>query len=83
MLSVNHSSKLQAEVKLMTRHIAKELIEEFGKSRAEAMNLIKASKVEQSLINDRLGFHESPYHWAISILTENNEVEALEKHFHH
>ncbi|KHF29439.1 hypothetical protein LR68_01800 [Anoxybacillus sp. BCO1] len=27
-----------------------------------------------------MGFHESPYHWALSILTDANDVEALEKY---
>lgn len=54
-----------------------------SKSKEEAMKLIKDSKVENSLMKDKFGFHESPYNWAITILTEQNDVEALQKHFYH
>ncbi|WP_154669880.1 hypothetical protein [Bacillus niameyensis] len=83
MLNTNNITKLRNEINLMVHHISNELISEFGKSEAEAMKLIKDSNVEESLIKDKQGFHESPYTWAISILTDQNDYETLEKHFYH
>lgn len=83
MLNTNNTTRLRYEIDLMIQHISKELINEFGKSKEEAMKMIKDSEVEVSLVKDKLGFHESPYNWAISILTDQNDHEALEKHFYH
>ncbi|MDW0116260.1 hypothetical protein QTL97_04895 [Sporosarcina thermotolerans] len=82
MLNTNNTSRLRYEVDLMVQHITTELINEFGKSKEEAMRIIKDSDVEDSLSKDKMGFHESPYNWAISILTDQNDYEALEKHFY-
>jgi hypothetical protein len=79
-MSVTNNPKLQKEIDLMINHIIRELIVEFGKSKTEAIHLVKKSGVEKSLIKDPMGFHESPYNWALSILTDNDDVEALEKH---
>lgn len=68
---------------ILIHHIVRELIVEFGKSKQEAIQLIKKSGVEESLMKDPMGFHESPYNWALSVLTDNDDVEALEKHFYH
>jgi len=56
---------------------------EFGESHEVAVELIKGSQVKNSLMKDSMGFHESPYNWAISILTDHNDFEALEKHLYH
>lgn len=76
-------TNLHNEINKMIEFISKELITEFDKTKTEAMKMIRDSKVEESLIEDELGFHESPYNWAISILTDQNDHEALEKHFYH
>jgi UDP-N-acetylglucosamine transferase subunit ALG13 len=78
-----NNQKLQKEIHLMVNHIIRELIVEFGKSKAEAMYLVKRTDVEKSLMKDPMGFHESPYNWALSVLTDNDDVEALEKHLYH
>ncbi|MCG1027072.1 hypothetical protein [Virgibacillus halodenitrificans] len=83
MLNTNKSTELRNDIDLMVQYISKELMSEFGKSKEEAMKMIQESEVEKSLVKDKLGFHESPYNWAISILTDQNDVEALEKHFYH
>ncbi|WP_060678303.1 hypothetical protein [Virgibacillus halodenitrificans] len=83
MLNTNKSIELRNEIDLMVQYISKELMSEFGKSKEEAMKMIQESEVEESLVKDKLGFHESPYNWTISILTDQNDVEALEKHFYH
>jgi len=61
----------------------KELINEFGKTQEEAKEILKKSKVEESLARDKFGFHESSYNWTISILTDQNDYEALEKYIYH
>ncbi len=77
MLNTNKTTEPRNEIDLMVQPIS-----EFGKSKEEAMRLIKDLKVENSLMKDKLGFHDSPYNWAIYILTDQNDVEALEKHFY-
>jgi len=71
------------DIKMMVQHIIRELVEEFGKSEIEAKELIQKSDVVRSLMIDPMGFHESPYNWALSILTDANDVEALEKYLNH
>ncbi len=83
MLNTNNSTELRNEIDLMIQYISKELINEFGKTKAQAIKMIKASGVEKSLIKDEMGFHDSPYNWAVSILTEQNDYEALEKYLYH
>ncbi|PAV28342.1 hypothetical protein CIL05_17050 [Virgibacillus profundi] len=83
MLSTNKSSEPLNEINLIINRIAHELINEFGKCKDEAMNLIKRSEVEESLMEDSMGFHETAYNWAISILTDHNDHEALEKYLYH
>ncbi|MEN1967823.1 hypothetical protein WMZ97_07035 [Lentibacillus sp. N15] len=83
MLNKNVNAELRSEIDLIINRIAHELVNEFGKSQYEAMELIKKSGVEKSLIRDRMGFHESPYNWALSILTDNDDFEALEKYLYH
>jgi UDP-N-acetylglucosamine transferase subunit ALG13 len=82
-MNVTNDHKLRKEIDLMINHIIRELIVEFGKSKTDAIRLLEKSKVEKSLVTDPMGFHESPYNWALSILTDNNDVEALEKHLYH
>ena len=83
MLNIHIDSKRRKEINLLISQIANELIEEFHKSQHEAMKLIKESKVEKSLIEDKMGFHESPYNWAISVLTDHDDHEALDKYLYH
>ncbi|PXY52283.1 hypothetical protein CIT14_18650 [Virgibacillus profundi] len=82
-MSTNNSLEPRNEINLIINRIAHELMNEFGKSKDEAMNLIKKSEVEESLMAEECGFHESPYNWAISILTDHNDHEALEKYLYH
>lgn len=83
MLNTKNGSELRNEINLVINHIAHELVNEFGKGHDEAMKLIKNSEVEKSLIRDEMGFHESPYNWAISVLTDHNDYETLEKYLQH
>lgn len=74
---------IQKEIEIMVQHIIRELIVEFGKCEAEAKELIQKSDVVRSLMRDPIGFHEPPYNWALSILTDTNDIEALEKYLCH
>jgi hypothetical protein len=67
----------------MIQHIIRELMTEFGKSKTEAIHLVEQSNVKKLLMQDPSGFHDSPYHWALSILTDHDDVEALERHLYH
>jgi len=77
------SMTIPKEIEIMVQHIIRELIVEFEKCETEAKELIKKSGVVRSLMIDPMGFHESPYNWALSILTDANDVEALEKYLRH
>ncbi|MCM3709158.1 hypothetical protein [Sporosarcina luteola] len=52
MLNTNNTIRLRYEIDLMVQHISKELINEFGKSKEEAMKMIKDSEVEVALVKD-------------------------------
>lgn len=82
-MNVSNDSNHKKEIDLMIHHIVRELIVEFGKNKTDAVRLLEKSKVEKFLLTDPMGFHESSYNWALSILTDNNDVEALEKHLYH
>ncbi|SFA49959.1 hypothetical protein SAMN05192569_102333 [Parageobacillus thermantarcticus] len=82
-MPIANSAKLQKEIDVMIQHIIRELIVEFGKSETEAIHLVEQSDVKKSLMQDPSGFHDSPYHWALSILTDCDEAEALERHLYH
>ncbi|MBE3570068.1 MAG: DUF3990 domain-containing protein [Bacillales bacterium] len=82
-MSVTNNLKLRKEMEIMVHHIIQELIVEFGKSEKEAIHLVNKSGVEESLMKDPMGFHESPYNWALSVLTDSDDVKALEKHLYH
>ncbi|WP_100401748.1 hypothetical protein [Bacillus sp. FJAT-42315] len=83
MFMTNNNSKQQQEILLMINHIVRELIVEFGKDENEAMELVENSQVEKSLAENPIGFHESAYDWAVSVLADNNDIETLEKYLHH
>lgn len=82
-MDVTNDPKLRKEIDLMINHIIRELIVEFGKCKTDALRLLERSKVEKLLLTDPMSFHESPYNWALSILIDDNDVEALEKHLYH
>lgn len=82
-MNTNNDSKLRNEINFIINRISQELVNEFGKSHDEAMNLINRSDVEAPLVDGEMDFHESPYNWAIGILTEHNDDEALEKYLYH
>jgi hypothetical protein len=77
----NQGMNIEEEAKTLVSLIIRELVTGFGKSDLEAGRFVNKARVFQSLIKNPLGLHESPHMWAISVLTENGDVEALEKYY--
>lgn len=77
---LTNNFKQQKDIQLMVNHIVRELIVEFGKDEKEALQLVRNAGVDKSLTEHPIGFHETPDDWALSILTDNNDVETLEKY---
>ena len=70
------------EISQMMHDIRRELVLEFGKSWREADALIQKAKVYESLNENPLGLHESPYDWALIVLTINRDTQALKEHYY-
>ncbi|RID87712.1 hypothetical protein D1953_04960, partial [Peribacillus asahii] len=68
------------ETEILTGLIARELVAVFGKSENEANELIEKFEVKNNLIKNPILLHDSPNHWALALLTNNNDVEAIEKY---
>ena len=73
--------ELQQEAKQLEKMIAKQLVEEFGKSLTEAEKLVKEAKIYNLVMENELALHESPHQWALSILTQSGDEETLEKYY--
>lgn len=68
------------ETEILTGLITRELVVFFGKDEKEAYELIEKFEVRESLINNPILLHDSPNHWALALLTNDNDVDAIEKY---
>jgi len=68
------------ETAILTNLIARELVVVFGKSDTQAYELIEKFEVRNNLIKNPILLHDSPNHWALALLTNDNDVEAIEKY---
>ena len=71
---------IRTEARLLAISTVKELITKFHKSIIEAENIVKNGKMEDYIIEHPIVLHSSPYDWAVILLTEKNDIEALEKY---
>lgn len=69
------------ESEILTGLIQRELVAKFGKSIDEASELVEKFGVKSSLIESPILLHDSPNHWALALLTNNNDIEAIEKYY--
>jgi len=78
---VMQRTNVEEEAKVLVSLIVRELIIDFGKTELEAGKLVNKANVFQSLTKNPIGLHDSPHMWALIVLTENNDVVALEKYY--
>lgn len=78
----NFQPDFQNDAALLVTLIMRELILEFDKTETAAMQLISNSNVYDSILKEPIGLHDSPYQWALIVLTDNDEIETLEKYYH-
>lgn len=70
---------LDREAMIIENEIKKVLVNEFNKTEKAAKELVEKANVRKEIDGYSLLLHFSPLDWALSILTRNNEVEALSK----
>jgi hypothetical protein len=72
---------IEKESTIFVQLILKELVTIFGKTKFQALELIDKAKVYDSLIEDPKGLHDPPNRWALSVLTQANDLQALNKYY--
>lgn len=75
-----YRKQIKKDALLLAIQTTKELITVFHKSIQEAERIVKDSKMEKYLLKHPIGLHDSPHKWAIRLLTEERDVETLEKY---
>jgi hypothetical protein len=55
------------------------LIIKFGKTASESEKMINDFKMEDFVAKHPIALHESPFDWALRLLTKNKDYEALDK----
>lgn len=70
---------LDREAMIIENEIIKVLVNDFDKDKKTATKLVEKVNVRKEIDGYSLLLHFSPLDWALSILTRNNEVEALSK----
>ena len=72
---------LEQQSKKLVKEIIDTLVEKFNKEKCEAVRLVEKFSVYEDLINNPIGLHDSPEAWALILLTENEDLEAI-KYFY-
>jgi Rod binding domain-containing protein len=76
-----NQQELKQEAKQLEKMITNELVKEFGKSLTEAESMVKEAKIYELVLENELALHESPHQWALSILTQRGDEEALGRYY--
>lgn len=82
MLELLDQETVQKEATFLTGMISRELVAVFGKDPEEAQHLVEKYTVKENLINNPILLHESPNKWALTLLANNNDIEAIEKYYY-
>lgn len=72
---------LEQQSKKHVNEIINTLENKFKKKRHEGVKLVNNFMVYEDLIKSPIGLHDSPENWALVILTENGDLEAI-KYFY-
>ncbi|WP_144517773.1 hypothetical protein [Bacillus sp. FDAARGOS_235] len=78
---LNRPSYVQYEGRLLVELVQKELITTFKKNKHEAQEMIKKVGIYDAVIESPRRLHDSPHKWALIVLTQYNDVEAIEQYF--
>ncbi|WP_100402766.1 hypothetical protein [Bacillus sp. FJAT-42315] len=81
MLKEFNRDMIQKETTILTSLIARELVAIFGKSQKEANELIVKYDVKDTLLQHPVLLHDSPNNWALTLLTKDNDLEAIEDYY--
>lgn len=74
-------SMLEHQSQKHVDEIIKTLEKKFNKKRSEAVELVKKFAVHEDIMKNPIGLHDSPEAWALILLTENEDLEAI-KYFY-
>ena len=73
-------TNIKTEARLLAIETVKELIVKFHKSITEAEDIVKNSGMEEYIVEHPIALHSPSYDWAVTLLTQNNDLKALEKY---
>ena len=77
---LNYAVNIKYDAHLLAINTVKELIVKFHKTITDAEKIVKSSKMEEYVVKHPITLHESAYNWAVKLLTENDDIETLEKY---
>lgn len=81
MLKVNKEEVLQKEIDLLINSIIGELEVKFEKNTNQAVQLVKKARVYEHIMKEPLGLHDSAEQWALIVLADNDDLQAIEKYY--
>lgn len=70
---------LLKEAKLLENLTKQVLIKDFEKSEVDAEKIVKDFNIKWYILMHPILLHDSPYEWALRLLTRNKDIAALEK----
>ncbi|EEL84480.1 hypothetical protein bcere0029_58080 [Bacillus cereus AH1272] len=53
----------------------------FEKDTNQAVQLVKKAKVYEHIMKEPLGLHDSAEQWALIVLADNDDIQAIEKYY--
>lgn len=78
---IEYYNKFEKNIEEHLKYTAKELEEEFKKTPEEAKKLMEESKMKNILKKHTIGLHDPPLYWAVGILEDNKDFDALENYY--
>ncbi|QPC45609.1 hypothetical protein [Mangrovibacillus cuniculi] len=81
MIATEAMDILEAQANQLIEKVKETLVESFHKNEEEARNLVDQSQLLDKLLTDPIGLHDSPEKWALIILTELEDLEAIELYY--
>lgn len=74
-------NNFKKEIENLKNLTIRELVANFGKTKSQAVELINKAEMDDALISNPLGLHDSSVDWALKVLTKNEDIAAIEKYF--
>ena len=70
----------EKDIHLLLSDTVKELVVRFNKPASEAEWLVEKSDMKNIIAEKPIALHDSAYKWATKLLTENGDIETLERY---